>query len=159
MILAYLLLGSNIGNRQENIAHAHQLLNFRCGKIERMSSVYETAAWGKTDQAAFLNQAIELRTKLQEHDLLIALKNIEQRIGREPGEKWGTRLIDIDILFFGNLVLDSDTLNIPHPFLHQRRFTLAPLAELIPSYNHPLLNKTIQELLDQCPDNAVVKKL
>lgn len=159
MTLAYLLLGSNIGNRQQNFANAHQLLHLRCGNVERMSSIFETAAWGKTNQAAFLNQAIELRTNLQEHDLLIALKNIEQQIGREPSEKWGPRLIDIDILFYGNSIVQSDVLTIPHPFLHLRRFTLVPLAELAPNFKHPVLHQTVLELLEHCPDSSVVNKL
>lgn len=159
MTLAYLLLGSNIGNRQQNFANAHHLLHLRCGSVKQMSSIFETAAWGKTDQAAFLNQAIELSTNLQEHDLLIALKNIEQQIGREPGEKWGPRLIDIDILFYGNSIVQSNTLTIPHPFLHLRRFTLVPLAELAPNFNHPVLHQTVLELLEHCPDSSVVNKL
>jgi len=158
MILAYLLLGTNIGNREQNFKHALQLLDFRCGNVERLSSLYETAAWGKTDQAAFLNQAVEVRTRLNEKDLLVALKNIERQIGREPSEKWGPRLIDIDILFYGEETHQSDELTIPHPCLHERRFTLTPLAELIPDFVHPVLHRTVGDLLLSCPDSSAVNK-
>lgn len=156
---AYLLIGGNLGNRQQLLAAAITLIAAQCGTIVQCSSVYETEAWGLTEQPLFLNQAVALDTVLQPEQLLQALLRIELQLGRQRKEKYGPRLMDIDILLFGNAVVEAPALVIPHPHMASRRFVLAPLAELIPQYVHPVLQKTIQDLLARCPDPLQVYKL
>ncbi len=158
MNTVYLLTGGNVGNRQQYLRHSAHLIEVACGKITRRSALYETAAWGKTDQAPFLNQALTLLTTMQAGDLITALLNIEKQIGRIRAEKYGPRTIDIDILFFNNLTLDEDDLIIPHPRLYTRRFVLVPLNEIAPNLVHPILQSTINELLIKCTDPLDVKK-
>ena len=155
----YLLIGGNLGNRRENLEKAMELIAAGSGKIERTSSLYETEAWGLEDQPAFLNQVLFLSTQLDPRQLLLANLDIEHQMGRARKEKFGPRLIDIDILFFNNEIINIPELTIPHPQLHLRRFTLEPLYEIAPDLVHPVLKKTISELLVQCPDPLVVKKL
>jgi 2-amino-4-hydroxy-6-hydroxymethyldihydropteridine diphosphokinase len=153
----YLLLGSNIGNREAYLAKACELIGQQAGAVIKTSKLYETAAWGKTDQAPFLNQAIAVQTGLAPPALLSALKEIERQTGRTQTEKWGPRVIDIDILLYGRQVIQEPELQIPHPYLPVRRFALAPLAEIASKIVHPVLKKTIQALLDECPDESEVK--
>lgn len=159
MTEAHLLLGSNKGNRAEYMAGALKLIEFRCGPVKRQSALYETEPWGDKQQQAFLNQAVTILTKHAPVDLLQAIKGIEKEAGRTESTRWGPREIDIDILFYGNDVVELPELKIPHPYLHQRRFTLAPMHEIAPELVHPVLQKTIIRLLDECPDNSVVTKL
>ena len=154
----YLLLGSNLGKREENLAHAQQLIEMQCGKIIRSSFVYETAAWGKQDQQNFLNKALQIETILSPLLLLRILKEIEKKLGRTEGEKWGPRIIDIDILFFGNKIIDEPQLKIPHLFLQERKFTLIPLCDIAPRFLHPQIKRTVAELLSECTDNLEVSK-
>jgi 2-amino-4-hydroxy-6-hydroxymethyldihydropteridine diphosphokinase len=146
----FLLLGSNIGDRHKNLLSARTLVDLKAGPVLFHSDIYETAPWGKTDQPAFLNQALQMETDLSPFDLLIMLKAIEKEVGRTDTERWGPRIIDIDILFYGEEVLDHPDLKIPHPYLAERRFALAPLAELVPDFVHPVLHLTVQEMLDKC---------
>ena len=155
---AYLLTGSNLGNREENITVAKTLIEIHCGGISRLSSVYETAAWGKTDQDAFLNQVLEIETSLKAIQLIRRILKIEKMIGRIRKEKYGPRLIDIDILLFNNEKHQFPLLTIPHPELQNRRFALVPLAEIAAEIMHPVLNKSVNELLQSCPDKLDVKK-
>jgi 2-amino-4-hydroxy-6-hydroxymethyldihydropteridine diphosphokinase len=148
-----LLLGSNLGDRISYLERAINLLRERVGKPIRISSIYETAAWGNTDQNAFLNQVLELQTELSPEEVLTQTQQIETALGRIRTIHWGPREIDIDLLFYGNLVQQTPILTLPHPQLHLRRFTLLPLAEILPGLVHPVLQKTIQELLEECPDN------
>ncbi len=152
----YLLLGSNVGDRDANIAKACELIGQETGSSIRQSALYETAAWGKTDQAAFLNQAIAIDTDLAPLALLTLLKKIEKRVGRIDTEKWGPRVIDIDILFYGREIIQLPELQVPHPYLPVRRFALLPLSE-IADMRHPVLKKTIKDLLAECPDTSEVK--
>ena len=128
-------------------------------RVIRRSSIYETAAWGKTDQAAFLNQAIVLETSLDAPTLMRQLLTLEEQMGRVRIERYGSRTIDIDILFFNEDVIRLPWLAIPHPEVANRRFALAPMDEIAADYVHPILQKTIHELLTQCPDKLDVKKL
>jgi len=153
----YLLLGTNVGNRLENLNVAFALIESKIGIITTSSSIYETVAWGNTQQQAFLNQAIVLETEFAILDLLKTTQTIETTIGRIKTEKWGPRIIDIDILFYGDEIIDEPQLKVPHPFIQERRFTLTPLCDIAPSFKHPLLNKTMEELLDICTDNSEVK--
>ncbi|MER3497731.1 MAG: 2-amino-4-hydroxy-6-hydroxymethyldihydropteridine diphosphokinase [Chitinophagaceae bacterium] len=155
---AYLLLGGNLGNRLQNLQAAKQLIERTCGEISRTSSVYETAAWGRTDQTDFYNQAIELKTELNAKQLMRRVLKIEKQLGRQRKEKFAPRLIDIDILFFNDEVCDYPFLKLPHPAVHLRRFALIPLAE-ITNLTHPVLKKTISELLQACADNLQVKEI
>ena len=138
---------------------AIELLSTNCGAITKISSVYETAAWGINDQPDFLNMAVQLQTTQSPTELLAAILDIEILLGRQRTVKWGPRTLDIDILLFNNDVIETPGLTIPHPFLHQRLFTLLPLAEIAPAYLHPKLNKTITELLAGCTDKLDVHKL
>jgi 2-amino-4-hydroxy-6-hydroxymethyldihydropteridine diphosphokinase len=152
----FLLLGSNQGNREHFLNEASVQLSNRVGRITRKSSIYETAAWGLEDQAAFLNQVLKVSTILSPENILTQIHKIEKELGRERIIKWGSRVIDIDILYYDDLVVQSPGLVIPHPHLQERRFTLMPLAEIAPTYVHPVFRKTNQALLEECPDNLPV---
>jgi 2-amino-4-hydroxy-6-hydroxymethyldihydropteridine diphosphokinase len=155
----YLLTGGNLGDREKNLQQAADHINVTCGQIVRSSSFYETAAWGKTDQPAFLNQALELHTTLSPEALMEQLLEIENIMGRKRTEKLGPRIIDIDMLLYEDRVLDTSLLKLPHPALPQRRFALVPLAEIAPRLLHPVLYKTISQLLQECSDTLPVHKL
>jgi len=155
---AYLSLGSNLGDRMEALNRAMALISQRCGTIVTKSSVYETAAWGLADQPAFLNMAIEVDTPDLPVDLMAKLLAIETTMGRKRMEQWGPRTIDIDILFYDDMVLELPKLTIPHPYLQDRRFVLAPMNEIAPGLIHPVFKNTISELLRLCPDKLAVIK-
>ena len=159
MNTAYLLIGGNLGNRKENFVKAISLIKEQCGAVTKSSSIYETEAWGKTDQPSFLNQALEIETALSARQLLRKILKIEKIMGRVRKEKLGPRIIDIDILFLENEIHDLHFLKIPHPEIQNRRFVLVPLAEINPGLAHPVLKKTIAQLLEECPDKLEVKKI
>src|SRR6187431_2652539 len=156
MSTAHLLIGGNLGDRKKNLLTAISLINEQCGPLTRSSSVYETEAWGKTDQPAFLNQALEISTSLNARQLMRSVLKIEEEMGRVRKEKLGPRIIDIDILLFENEIHDLRFLKIPHPEIQNRRFVLVPLAEINSNLQHPILKKSIAELLEECPDNLQV---
>jgi len=156
MPTTYLLLGSNQGDREYFLTAATTQLALLVGAVKAKSQIYETAAWGLEDQPAFLNQLLQIATALAPEALLTQLNLIEKDSGRERKIKWGARVIDIDILYYDQLVLNLPNLVIPHPRLQDRRFALMPLAELAPAFVHPILNKTNQALLAECPDNLPV---
>lgn len=158
MHTAFLLMGGNLGNRLENLTKAKTLLAQQCGTITAVSAIYETAAWGREAQPSFLNQAIELQTLSKPYALLQGLLDVEKSLGRERNEKWGPRLIDIDILFYDDVVIDLPDLKIPHPGLHLRRFALTCLADIAPDVIHPLFQKSILQLLQECTDPLDVHK-
>lgn len=158
MNTAYLLTGGNLGDRQQNLAAARELINEQCGTLITTSSLYETAAWGNTDQPAFLNQALELATPLNARQLIRRILKIEKTMGRVRQEKYGPRIIDIDILLFNNERHNYPFLKLPHPEMQNRRFALLPLAEIAPAVIHPVLHKTIAVLLEECTDELDVKK-
>ena len=159
MSTAHLLIGGNLEDRKENLLTAVSLINEQCGHLTRSSSIYETEAWGKTDQPSFLNQALEISTSLNARQLLRKILKIEKEMGRVRKEKLGPRIIDIDILLYENEIHDLRFLKIPHPEMHNRRFVLVPLVEIAPTLQHPVLKKTIAELLEECPDNLEVTKI
>jgi 2-amino-4-hydroxy-6-hydroxymethyldihydropteridine diphosphokinase len=156
---AIILLGSNLGDRSSNLDKARRFIGREIGKIVTASSIYETAPWGKTDQPHFLNQVIEIECPFAPHELLHSLKAIEQRLGRTSSEKWGSRVLDLDILFYSSELIKEDNLTIPHPEITNRKFVLIPLNEIIPDFIHPKHNKTIRELLHECSDQLEVIKL
>lgn len=153
----YLLLGSNLGDRRENLLFARGHIADKAGEILLSSKIYETAAWGKTDQPAFLNQVVAIRTTLDPRTLLNTLLGIENIMGRERKIKWGERSIDLDILLYENEVINDPALVIPHPGIANRRFTLLPLAEIAASRIHPVLKKTMAQLLEECKDTLPAK--
>src|SRR6266487_3588342 len=155
---AWLLTGGNMGNREQYLATAGVLINQHCGSIIKTSSLYETAAWGKTDQPAFLNQALEVLTSLNTKQLMRCILKVEKMMGRIRKERYGPRLIDIDILLFNNEKQNYSFLKLPHPKMQNRRFALLPLAEIAPDIIHPVFNKTINELLNECKDKLEVNR-
>jgi 2-amino-4-hydroxy-6-hydroxymethyldihydropteridine diphosphokinase len=155
---AYLLTGGNLGDRAGNLKMAAEAIGRSAGKIVMLSSLYETAAWGTKDQPDYLNQAIEIETNMRAPELLNILLDIEIQLGRYRQEKYGPRLIDIDILFFNSDILKTPNLVIPHPHIQNRRFVLVPMAEIASDFQHPVFNKSITELLTNCTDPLNVKK-
>lgn len=158
MSKAYLLTGSNLNDREKNLNAAKELLEIHCGKVTRSSSLYETAAWGKTDQPAFLNQALEIETSLNAKQLMRRILKVEKMMGRIRKEKYDPRIIDIDVLFFDDEIYQYHFLTVPHPEIQNRRFALIPLAEITSKLVHPVLKKSISQLLKECPDTLEVKK-
>jgi len=156
---AVLLLGSNVGARPANLERAIMELGEHAGQINMQSPVYETAPWGNTHQAPFLNQVVVLSTTMHAAGLMDRILSIEERMGRRRKEKWEPRVIDIDILFFNDEIRDEKNLTIPHPEMHKRKFTLVPLAQLLPGFVHPVLKKTVSELLGELDDPLEVKKI
>jgi 2-amino-4-hydroxy-6-hydroxymethyldihydropteridine diphosphokinase len=148
----YVLLGTNLGDKLNNLEVARTLIDNSVGKISKLSKIYETEAWGKTDQPSFYNQIISFTTDLQAEHLLDALLDIETKIGRIRYEKWGQRIIDIDVLYYEDQVINISRLKIPHPEIQNRRFTLIPLVEIAPELTHPELKKTSVQLLSECKD-------
>lgn len=146
MISVFLLLGSNIGQRAFFLESAIVEIDKRVGPIIKRSTVYETPAWGKTDEPDYLNQVLQVETLLKPQAVLQTILAIEKELGRERKEKWGSRTIDIDILFYGDEVINEPNLIVPHPQLHKRKFTLEPMAQIAPGFIHPVLNKSIAEL-------------
>ncbi len=159
MNISYLLIGGNEGDRIETLVTAGKQIEAAAGAIRRRSSLYETAPWGKTDQAYFLNQALQIETGLDARELIKMLLGIEEKMGRKRTEKYGSRIIDIDILFFNDAIIREPHLVIPHPEIQNRRFALAPLEEIAATYIHPVLGVSVRELLINCTDPLAVKKL
>lgn len=156
----YLLLGSNLGNRKSLLADAIGAIDQRIGVVFAKSSWYETAAWGNEDQPSFLNIAVGLKTALEPLQVLTEALAIEQELGRVRHEKWGSRLIDIDIILFGDLVVDlGPTLQIPHPQMQYRKFVLEPLAEIAGTAIHPVFQQQVSEILSILDDNLTVTKI
>jgi 2-amino-4-hydroxy-6-hydroxymethyldihydropteridine diphosphokinase len=154
-----LLLGSNSGDRLHNIKKAINGIEDEIGPVTLKSSLYETSPWGFFEQPDFLNCVIITKTSLKPLQLLHTVKKIEIKLGRISAEKWQQRIIDIDILFYDSVVLTTKQLTIPHPLLHERKFTLIPLKEIMPDSVHPVFKKRIAELADNCKDRGMVKKM
>jgi 2-amino-4-hydroxy-6-hydroxymethyldihydropteridine diphosphokinase len=153
--MVYLALGTNLGDRLANLNAAINAFppSIVC---HQSSHIYETPPWGYKDQPAFLNMAVKCETDLDAASLLKRLKQIEVEVGREKSFHWGPRIIDIDILFYDNIIFESESLTIPHARLHERAFVLVPLAEIAPNFKHPVLKKTIAELLENVDRSGII---
>lgn len=155
-----LSLGGNKGNVATTFLHVEKDISNEIGKILKSSSNYKTAAWGNTNQPDFLNKVIEVATDLSAEECLYKILLIEKKWGRiRNNKKWEARTIDIDILFYNDLILNKKQLIVPHPYLQDRKFVLIPLVEILPDYNHPLLNKNLKTLLEKCVDVLDVQKV
>lgn len=154
MNTVYLSIGTNMGNRAANLELVHSLISRNVGIVSKESSVYEAEPWGVTDQENYYNQVLCVKTALEPVDLLRKCQVMEQKMGRVRLLKWEARIMDIDILFFNDLVIQEEALKIPHPLLQERNFVLKPLCEIAKNWRHPVLNKTAQELLEICTDET-----
>jgi 2-amino-4-hydroxy-6-hydroxymethyldihydropteridine diphosphokinase len=159
MNTTFLLLGTNQGEQAINLIEAKAKISRELGLIITASSIYKTAAWGMKNQPDFYNQVIIVKTEYDPVQTLTILQNIENQLGRIRNEKWGPRIIDIDILFFNDLVMDSPTLKLPHPEMQNRMFTLTPLAEVAENFIHPVYLKSIKLLMQECTDQLMVEKI
>lgn len=158
MPLAYLLIGSNLGDKATYLKNASSYIQQQCGQIVKQSSFYETEPWGFTEQPSFLNQALCINTELAPTQLMQTLLEIESQMGRTRTIKMGPRIIDLDILQIDQQVMDTPLLQVPHPAMHLRRFALIPMEEIAPTLIHPLFNKTMTQLLAECTDPTDVQK-
>jgi 2-amino-4-hydroxy-6-hydroxymethyldihydropteridine diphosphokinase len=156
MNTVYLQLGSNLGEREQLISDATQRISADIGRINIHSEIYESTPWRVDGQDSYLNQIIEVGTLLSPKDTLVAVLKIENELGRVRIEKWGERLIDIDIIFFNNEIIETPDLCIPHKHMHERNFVLAPLNEIAPTFIHPKYNKTVSELFIESKDTEKV---
>ncbi len=150
--------GTNIENRLANLEKANFHLQQIVGKIVKHSHIYETEAWGNEDQSDFLNQALLLETNFTAHRVMQEILALEYKLGRRRDEKWQPRVIDIDIIFFDSEVIHKKVLTVPHEHMHNRRFVLKPLSDIIPDFIHPTLQKSINDLLRDCPDKLAVRE-
>ena len=154
----YLLLGSNMGNSEQMLSDATNMIEKNIGKLTKSSAIYRTAAWGKEDQRDFLNQIIIVSSSLSSSTVLKKMFVIEKEMGRVRTIRNAARVIDIDMLFFNDDIIQTETLTVPHPQIQNRRFVLVPLAEISPDFQHPLLKKSSLELLSICSDKLNVQK-
>lgn len=154
----YLLIGGNLGDRMANLNTAKELITNEIGPILNQSSIYETQAWGNEDQPSFLNQAIIVSSQLSPSISMETILGIEMKMGRQRNQKFDPRTIDIDILFFNRECIHLDHLTVPHPQIHNRKFVLIPLNEIAPDYIHPVINKTVSQILKECTDPLEVNK-
>jgi len=160
MNIVFLSIGTNLGQREENLKKTVEMIKEKAGFVQALSSVYETEPWGMTTSDLFLNMALKIETALNPHTLLKTLLDIEIKMGRSREEAgYLSRIIDIDILFFNDLIINDENLIIPHLLIPHRRFVLEPLAEIAPQLIHQSFGKSIESLLELCTDNCIVRKI
>jgi 2-amino-4-hydroxy-6-hydroxymethyldihydropteridine diphosphokinase len=152
----FILLGSNLNDPHKQLQTAFDFIQREIGPIVQKSSIYHSAPWGVSEQPDFLNQVLQVQTSLTAQQVLKANLSIEERMGRKREIKWGSRIIDIDILYFDHDIINDSNLKIPHPEIQNRRFTLIPLCEIKPDFIHPVLNVSNNALLLRCPDHLEV---
>jgi 2-amino-4-hydroxy-6-hydroxymethyldihydropteridine diphosphokinase len=146
MAIIYIGIGSNLGDKEGNCKTAIERLSKNGIAVKKISSPYRTKPWGVEDQPDFVNMAVKAETNVNPSELLTILKTIEKEMGRQDGVRWGPRLIDLDLLFYDDLVFSCDELAIPHPLLHEREFVLLPMTEIAAEFVHPVLKATIKQL-------------
>ncbi len=161
IVETYLSLGTNLGNREKNISNTINYLQKTAGNIKTVSTIYETTPWGFDTENDFFNSIVILETYLAPRELLLAIKRIEKKVGRTPKtqKEYESRVIDIDIIFYGNQFYWDKNLSIPHRLAHKRKFVLKPLNELVPDYIHPLLELSVSQMLKSCDDKSIIKKV
>ena len=158
----FVLLGSNLGDRQLLVNQACAMMGERCGKIVAKSRLYESEPWGFKSEHWFLNQVVEISTSLSPDELMTTLLSIERELGRDrstPHEGYVSRPMDLDIIYYGSQIVDTQMVTAPHPRLHLRRFTLMPLCDIAPDFVHPVLKKNNCQLLDECQDLGKINVL
>lgn len=154
----YLGIGGNIGNKQNNFKEVYQIIENELGKIEKTSSIYETPPWGFQSNDTFWNSVIEISSSYSAEEVLSKIHSIEKKFDRKRGnEQYSSRKMDIDILYFDDIFMETKILIIPHPRMHQRKFVLVPLTEIAKDYKHPLLRMTSLEMLENCRDESIIK--
>jgi len=159
MSIVFLGIGTNLGNRESNLSEAILKIEEHIGQVLQTSSVYETAPWGFDAENDFLNMAVSVETDHSPAEIMKKITRIESMLGRERNQdRYSSRIIDIDILLYDDLVLNEDGLKIPHPLIHERKFVLAPLCELAPDLIHPVFGKSMSVLLEDCRDRSKIKK-
>ena len=158
MSVVYLQLGSNLGDRKYLLRRALAEIEFFLGNIINKSNIYESSPWGLDEQLYYLNQIVLVETSYTANEVLANILNIETLIGRKRNNKWGARLIDIDIIFYDNQIINTPALCVPHKYMHERNFVLVPLSEIASNYIHPIYNKTVGILLQECKDSGKVTK-
>ncbi|SHN11831.1 2-amino-4-hydroxy-6-hydroxymethyldihydropteridine diphosphokinase [Chitinophaga sp. CF418] len=155
---AILLIGGNLGDRTGHLQQAVEQIDKQVGKVEKISALYETAAWGHVEQPDYLNQALLVSTAMDARTLLQTVLAIEHNIGRIRRQKWGARVIDIDIIFYNDAIINEPDLKIPHPQMQFRQFVLVPLREIIPDWQHPVLHQSVSTLLENTTDKLPALK-
>ena len=156
----YLCLGGNVGDTQQYLNQAISLISSRIGRVAAQSAVYQSEPWGFNAEQMFLNQAVMAETELKPEVVLESCLQFESELGRtRSGNGYEPRTIDIDIIFFGNQIIDTPDLKVPHPLMHQRNFVLQPLCEIAPNLVHPVFGKTMHQLLAECDDKSAVEPI
>ena len=158
MNIVFLQLGSNLGERESLLQDAIIAIEGRIGQVVEKSKVYESTPWRVEGQKNYLNQIVKVKTELLADDILSTVLDIEKELGRIRLEKWGERLIDIDIIFYNDLIIETAQLCVPHKHMHERMFVLTPMHNIAPELVHPIYNKTVAELLQICKDTELVKE-
>ena len=158
MNIVFLQLGSNLGTRELLLREALLLIEKKVGTVQAASKIYESTSWGVKSERNYLNQIIKIKTKLLASDVLSRILIIEEELGRVRVKKWGDRLIDIDILFYNNEIIENTSLYVPHKYMHERMFVLVPLNEIAPEKIHPRYNKTVKVLMKECVDTELVQE-
>jgi 2-amino-4-hydroxy-6-hydroxymethyldihydropteridine diphosphokinase len=159
MKIVFLGIGTNMGTRESNLDHALEKIEEYVGPVIKSSAIYETEPWGFRAKGEFLNLVVKAETELNPHELLDKIQNIETLLGRiRKKKRYSSRIIDIDILLYDDLIIHEPDLKIPHPLMHERKFVLVPLSEIAPDLIHPVLKKSFSSLLEICEDTGVVNK-